>query len=183
MAALTTIDNVRAYLAFSKPDTATDELLERLIDAASEFVEQWLGRTVLSAQIVEYHSGGNKDAIILKQAPITSVTSVVLDGRVLPAAVEPADVGWMLVDNWLVYQHGLFGRGRKNLVVTYEAGYLAVPADIEQAVIEIVCLRFKERDRIGHVSKSLAGETVTFMISDMSASSRAALQHYKRVII
>lgn len=183
MAALTTIDNVKAYLAISKPDAVTDDLLERLIDAASEFVEQWLGRNVLSAQIVEYHSGNSKDAIILKQAPITSVTSVTLNGQTIPEAVDPADIGWMLVDNWLVYQHGLFGRGRKNLVVTYEAGYLAVPADIEQAVIEMVCLRYKERERIGHVSKSLAGETVTFMISDMSASSRAALQHYKRVII
>jgi hypothetical protein len=60
-------------------------------------------------------------------------------------------------------------------VISY--GY--VPADLEQAVLELVGLRYNERDRLGYVSKSLGGqETVTFSQKDMAASTRTALSSY-----
>ena len=55
------------------------------------------------------------------------------------------------------------------MIVTYTAGYAATPPEIAQACIELVCLRYKERDRIGQVSKNLAGEVVAFSQKDMPA--------------
>ena len=56
----------------------------------------------------------------------------------------------------------VFTRRAQNVVVTYTAGYDTVPPDIAQACIELVCQRYRERTRIGEVSKALGGgETVT----------------------
>ncbi len=59
--------------------------------------------------------------------------------------------------------------------------YSYLPGDIEQACLELVALRYKERERIGHVSKSLAGETVSFTQKDMSDDIKLALQPYRLV--
>lgn len=60
--------------------------------------------------------------------------------------------------------------------------YSYVPADIAQAVMEIVGERFKSKDRIGYNSKSLGGqETVSFNNQSMSNYARELLNPYRRV--
>ena len=62
----------------------------------------------------------------------------------------------------------------------YTAGYAATPPEIAQACIELVCLRYKERDRIGQVSKNLAGEIVAFTQKDMPADVQTLIDQYRR---
>jgi hypothetical protein len=59
--------------------------------------------------------------------------------------------------------------------------YSYLPLEIEQACIELVALRYQERQRIGQVSKSLAGEVVAFTQKDMQDDVAAALAPYRRV--
>jgi hypothetical protein len=67
-------------------------------------------------------------------------------------------------------------------VVTYTAGYPATPPEIAQACIELVALRYRERTRIGEVSRSVGGgETVTYAQKDMSAPIATLLQQYRVV--
>lgn len=63
--------------------------------------------------------------------------------------------------------------------------YSYVPADIEQAVYQMVGEQFRYKDRIGIKSKSLSGgvgETIAFSETDMSPYVVTMLQPYKRVI-
>jgi hypothetical protein len=60
--------------------------------------------------------------------------------------------------------------------------YSDTPRDLEQACIELVLLRINERARIGEVGKTLAGEVVSFVQKDMTASIATALQPYRRVV-
>lgn len=60
--------------------------------------------------------------------------------------------------------------------------YGAAPPEVEQACIELVALRFKERDRVGIASKSVANENVTFNQKDMSDSVKTVLQNYRMVL-
>jgi hypothetical protein len=61
--------------------------------------------------------------------------------------------------------------------------YSYIPADIEQACIEMVGERYNYKGRIGTVSKSLGGqETVSFSQKDMPDFIRTMLQPYRRVI-
>jgi hypothetical protein len=59
--------------------------------------------------------------------------------------------------------------------------YSYLPYEVEQACIELVVLRYQERQRVGQVSKSLAGEVVSFSQKDMPADVATALQPYRRV--
>ena len=54
---LTTLDNVKAW--FSPPLTTTtdDTLLTRLVTAASQFIQTWLGRTIAETSYSETRNG------------------------------------------------------------------------------------------------------------------------------
>lgn len=179
--ALTTPENVKQYLGIT--GTADDALLNSLIESASAFVAQYLSRQIEQGQVTEYFSGRGRDALILSEGPIASIDAVVADDQPLPASLDKS-TGWKEAGGWLLYVNGRWPEGRQNIVVTYTAGYApgSIPADIEQAVIDLVSLRYKERDRIGFQSKSLAGETVTFMIRDLSQFARTALNNFRKVI-
>ena len=66
--------------------------------------------------------------------------------------------------------------------VSYQAGFAAPPADLTQACIEMVSLRYREKDRVGLVSKGLAGETTAYSLKDMPESVRTLLNRYRRVV-
>jgi hypothetical protein len=62
--------------------------------------------------------------------------------------------------------------------------YSFVPADVEQACIEMVGERYKARDRIGQNSKTLGGqETVSYATDSMNKHVREMLQPFKRVTL
>lgn len=60
--------------------------------------------------------------------------------------------------------------------------YAYVPGDVEQAVIDLVAWRFKERDRIGQRSASIAGENISFD-SGLPQSVQMVIERYRRVHI
>jgi len=60
--------------------------------------------------------------------------------------------------------------------------YAYTPQEIEQACIEIVSLRYRERSRIGENSKSIGGETVSYTVKDFPDSVKTILNNYRRVI-
>jgi hypothetical protein len=66
----------------------------------------------------------------------------------------------------------------KTAIISY--GY--IPQDLAQAALEMIAYRYKSRDFIGYVSKSLGSqETVTFSQKDMSDAVATMLQNYRRV--
>ncbi len=180
MSALTTVDNVKKFLSI-KGDV-DDELLERIIKAASAFIENWLGREILAHNVIEYRDGNGKDEIIFGELPVLEVTRVSVFDRVIPASPDFQQFGYRFADWWLVLQGEFFHRGRRNVQIDYRAGYEVVPDDIEQAVIDLVSLRYKERDRFGVRSKTLAGETISYIVSDLSPSAKSVLTQYKKVL-
>lgn len=60
--------------------------------------------------------------------------------------------------------------------------YSYTPFEVEQAVINLIGLRYREKERIGQVSKSIGGEVITFTQKDMSDEIRTLLSQYKRVV-
>lgn len=60
-------------------------------------------------------------------------------------------------------------------------GFTEVPEDIRFACLELVGLRFKEKDRIGEVSKNLGTQTVSYSQKEISDFGRAVIRQYKRV--
>jgi uncharacterized phiE125 gp8 family phage protein len=178
----TTLANVKAWLSPPLATGADDALLARLVTAASRFIESWLDRSILSQGYSETRDGMGGARLVLRNRPVTAVASVTVDGVAIPAATAPGAAGYRFDDVSLVLAGYAFTRGLQNVVVGYTAGFAATPPEIEQACIELVCLRYKERDRIGHVSKSLGGETVTFTQKDLPADVATLLAQYRNVV-
>ncbi len=77
---------------------------------------------------------------------------------------------------------GFYGFAAADAGQAIAVSYSYTPRDLEQACIELVLLRLNERARIGEAAKTLAGEVVSFVQKDMTASIATALQPYRRVV-
>lgn len=180
---LTTLANVKAYLSPPLTTSTDDALLSRLITAASQFIQSWLNRAIATASYTDTRNGTGGMRLFLRNRPVTAIASVTIDGVAIPASSPPPLGAGYLFDDSSVYLIGrAFTKGLQNVVVQYSAGYATTPPEIEQACIGLVALRYKERDRIGQVSKNLAGETVSFQQKDMPADIATLLDQYRNLV-
>ena len=183
---LTTLADVTAWLQTGQNPfpSVDDALLARLITAASRFIESWLDRRITMADWVEIRDGNGGQRLAFANFPVSAVLSLSIDGLSIPAAPAGGGfgAGYVFSPTELALRGYVFSRRAQNVVVTYTAGYADVPPDIAQACIELVCQRYRERARIGEVSKALmSGETVTFSQKDMSDDVKTLLAQYRAV--
>src|SRR5579862_5561534 len=134
-----------------------DALLTRLITAASQFIQSWLNRQIAPGDWQEVRDGSGGQRLAFANFPVTAVLSVSIDGLEITPAPEDGGygAGYVFSPTELALRGYLFTRRAQNVIVTYTAGYPSVPPDIAQACIELVCQRYRERTRIGEVSKAL----------------------------
>jgi gp6-like head-tail connector protein len=199
---LTTLGDVKSWLqtgqnAFPATD---DALLTRLITAASQFIQTWLNRQITLQDWIETRDGlGNilgpsEVRYQFAAFPVTAVSRVVVDGVVMPAIPTPAQSGaaavgtmagqrgYLFTPTQLVIRGYAVPRKAGCVTLQYTAGYAAPPADLSQACIELVALRYRERGRIGEVAKAIGGgQTVSYSQKDMSDSIKSLIQQYRRV--
>ena len=198
---LTTLADVRSWLQMGQnPFPATDdELLTRLITAASQYIQTWLNPQIASQNWIETRDGlgsvlgPGETRYQFAAFPVTAVFRVIVDGVEIPAIPAPTQSGTVAVGTPSARQGYLFTptqlviRGypvpRKTacVILQYTAGYTAPPADLAQACIELVALRYRERGRIG-VAKAIGnGQTVSYSQKDMSDSIKTVIEQYRRV--
>lgn len=179
---LATLDDVKAWFSPPLTGSADDALLARLITSASGFIAAWLNRPVGLATYTQSFNGNGRAALALPCYPITAVTALTIDGRAVAArAADGCGAGYSFDANTLYVSGDLFRPGILNVTVTWTAGYAVIPTEIVQACVDLVALRYKERDRIGLISKAMAGETTSYTQRDLPANAAAALQQYRRV--
>ena len=180
MGDLTLIQTVMEWLGLTVNDD--NLLLARLITAASGFIETYIGYRVASQTYAEVRDGHGGNRLAFGKPPLTAVASVKVDGVAIPAAATVAAAGYRFKATLLWLNGYSFNLGTGNVEVACTRGWAETPADLEQACIELVALRYKERDRIGQVSKSLGdGQTVSFWLKDMPDSVRTVLNAYRKV--
>jgi len=178
---LTTAKNVKEWLG-SSAATADDAMLGRLVTACSQYVQTWLNRAIAAQTYTEQRDGNGKTRMICADYPVTAVAAVVVDGNAIPPSPDVFTSGYFF-DAYSIRLRGYdFGQRDGGVTIQYTAGFSAIPPELEQAVIETVALRYKERDRIGHASKSIGGETVAFTITDFPKSVQTIINNYKKVV-
>lgn len=183
---LTTLADVKAWLQTGQnafPDT-DDALLTRLITAASQFVQSWLGRQIAPSDYQEVRDGSGGQRLAFANFPVSAVLSLTIDGLQIPPA--PPDggftAGYVFSPTELALRGYVFTRRAQNVIVTYTAGYGATPSDVAQACIELVCQRYRARTHIGEAARALGGaETVTYVQQDMSPDVKLLLAQYRVV--
>jgi len=183
---LTTLGEVKAWLQTGQaafPDT-DDVLLARLITAASQFIQKWLNRSITSADWYEVRDGTGGQRLTFGNFPVTAVLSLSIDGLAIPPAQINGGfgAGYVFSPTELALRGYIFTRRPQNVAIIYTAGYPIIPPDIGQTCIDLVCLRYRERTRIGEVSRATGGtETVTYSQRDMSGHVKLLLSQYRMV--
>lgn len=177
MADLTTPAKVAEYLGL----TAAPAIFTRLVTAASAFIESNLNRSFTRAAYSETRSGKDEQFVTFADYPVSSVQSVTIDGIAIPAAPSQAGSGYLFDDTRLILKGYRFNRGLLNVQIAYTAGYSTIPYEVEQACIDIVARKYKERDRVGVNSKIINGETVNFSKTDMTDELKSVLRAYQKV--
>lgn len=79
MSSLMTLDTLKAILGVRPTNTAKDTQYTALLDAASAYLEQYCGRKFAKTTYTEYYSGNGQRALVLRQRPVWSITSVHVD--------------------------------------------------------------------------------------------------------
>ena len=183
---LTTLGEVKAWLQTGQaafPDT-DDALLSGLITAASQFIQKWLNRDIALADWYEVRDGTGGQRLTFGNFPVSAVLSLSIDGLAIPPAPDNGEfgAGYVFSPTELALRGYVFTRRPQNVAITYTAGYPTIPPDIGQACIDLVCLRYRERTRIGEVSRATGGtETVTYSQRDMSEHVKLLLSQYRLV--
>lgn len=183
MADLCLLNDVKRYLGIQTANE--DILLGYLITGASAWVENFTNRTFLTSSYSEESIGKDQTSYFFRQYPVTTVASMTVDGVAVPQSTSPTANGWRLVNAYMARLIG-YNLARDSVVqVSYTAGYAslaALPQDIPMAVMEIVALRFREKEWIGKHSETLQTQVVSFTNSDVPADVRKTLQQYNRVV-
>lgn len=173
MADLTTLAAVKAHENIT--GTERDALISKLITEVSMGIDNYCNRPLMSAARTDVRNGHGGNTMLLRDFPVSSVSSVVIDGRTIPSSA------WSLVDRSVVLDGYTFTRGRLNVRIDYVAGYATPPADIELSCIETILMCMKRFSHMDVSSKSLAGETVSFIVTDLPPSAKQRLNNYRLV--
>jgi len=196
--ALTTLKRVKERMTIANADH--DTVLERLINAASDFIEGYLNRilkrTAYSNEIYSVYAP-RQEMFGLKQTPVTTLTSA------------QYRAGTISSPNWTSFiadEYELVGDGKSGIVkiyggvkegvnvirFTYTAGYLidfdntkdvskhTLPFDLSELVERLVVRTFKRRDSEGKTSEGFEGAQVNWG-AILDTEGKDILDRYRRV--
>ncbi len=146
---LTTLANVKAWLGLPNPPGVSDVTLSALVTAASRAIYAALSRPSILPHAYTDTFDLEGERVYLNAWPVRQVTSVLLEGLVVPPVGSAPPLGWLLQPGDFAppgrpQALDIFGRRiqrrRQNLVVSYVAGYgvyqesATVPASYQIAV-------------------------------------------------
>jgi hypothetical protein len=135
----------------------------------------------VTATYTDRKNGEGTRGLSLDHTPVAGVTAVKVDGLTIDPQAATGEPGWVLLGNRVELVGHLFGRGVGNVEIAYLAGFGASPPfDVEMAVVEMVADLYRKRDRIGQMSRSIGGESVTFQTLTLPNSVQSVIDLYRR---
>lgn len=148
---LVTLEEFKEYKSINS--TEQDDLLTSIITRVSQFVKTYCGKSFIdyvTTDKTEYFDGVGVDAVFLDEQPLLSITSVEVSNDGGATYETPLVVYTDYFANYdismLTSTYGSFtttstipqGVSNRSLRVKYRGGYKALPADIRQAVLDLV---------------------------------------------
>ena len=185
--ALTEVTAVKNALGVSS--TKFDIALTRLIGAATNAIEDYVGHVFAKQTYTETVAGRAHPIMLLTNVPIIGIPVVTCDGSVIVDFVvrDPMvgslyrEAGWNQAA-WLGWESEpcrYFGTEDLNFSVVYEAGYIMpgeedrdLPAGIEQACVETVVAWYKRSSRDPAMKSKKVGD-LNISYGDQDTTSNA----------
>lgn len=198
---LCSLSDLKSYLLITT--TSKDAILQPIKDSVEAFIKQYTGRDLLvpASPYIEYYDGDGSAKLILNQRPIISIASIYVDparlfqgNTLIPSydittfslqdgtpAVDQKAANAGVVE--LYYYR--FLRGRKNVQVTYLAGYATVPADLAHAVKLIAAQEYKLQDKqmAGETMQRVGDKEISLSLDSVPKKAIEILDRYTRIVI
>lgn len=181
MADFCTITDVKEWLGIPASNINSDPLLSTLISSASSYIENWTNRTFSQTTATVTVNGNGSALMLVKDYPITAISSVMIDNVAIPLS-DGSTYGYLFDDETIYLIGYKFTKGFQNVKIGMTYGFATIPTDLKQVCVELVGSKFKEKERIGVSSKTLAGEVITFDIKDIKEHNKSILNNYNRVV-
>lgn len=176
---LVSLTELKEYLKETSSDA--DQILQTLLNSASVMIQRNLGRVLRQAVHTEYYNGNGGRTLMLRNWPLSSVTSMHVDKNREWASVSEVDVD----ENIIIQKQsgvlrawnllGEFSQGDANVKVVYTAGFtigegdteanLGMPHDIRLAVKRLVDLHYRrgyDQRKLDVQSESVGDRNTTF---------------------
>lgn len=177
---LTDLATANIAAKIDSPTTTTNAVLATLISAISSQVKETLNTNILAGNYTEMYKGNGKDRILLRQRPVTLVTSIAWLGASYTTA------GDLILGTTGITTDGLeailvndYFPQHTDIRISYQAGYATTPPDISLAVAELVAEAYARRTHVGETSRSQGGQTtIAFDSREMHAAIKARLMNY-----
>lgn len=197
---LTTTARIKTRLTITAD--SFDTLFERLIYAATEFIENQCGGRRFETNVYtdEIYDGSNRDGsrkswIFLKNSPVSVFTTF------------EHNVGSIGTPSWSSFSTDAYQRidleglikvlsgvpaGLQNIRVTYTAGYIiafddefdevlhTLPYDLTELCERMVVRAFKKRESEGKRIEGFETSTITWL-EDLTKEDKKVIAHYRRV--
>lgn len=193
--ALTSRQLVKDLLGLS--DTSQDALIDELINAASDFIENYCGgRRFLATDYVEVYDSNNSNKVFLRQRPCNAISLVNYRAGV------PSNPTWIAynANGYLTYLKegyvAFFARFvpvPQAFQITYNAGFLidwtnyndrtlhTLPYDLTQCTNELIALWYNRRNAAGIAREQTEGQMIVyFETNDISTLQKTILNKYKQ---
>jgi len=196
---LTTLPTLKQWLPVASTNNNDDTTLARLLTAVSmDFLRATRRPDLLLSTYTEVHQGDGSSRLVAFHWPIVAVTDLTIAGSEVTASADKIALGYYIdadIDPeriWQVYLNGYVFTDGAAVKLTYSAGYvqpgttptagqIALPGDIEQAVIDWCGYRYKQRLNVGVSSRrSTEGETAHLEIIDAPPNVLQVIERYKR---
>ncbi len=182
---LCNIEDIYTYLRAtdSNPSVlSTDEkLYEFLINAISDKIKKICDRDLEAATYTEYYDGKGTNYLLLKQWPISQVSSIysrsVGSGGETLIDSSYYDINY---DNGEIYyvgnfSTGLFSQGSRNYKVSYTAGYTDIPDDLKLICVKAVVNEFNKSKKDGNFKAEKLGD-YSYTVSNIDADLKNEIQ-------
>lgn len=195
---LTSVEMIKRYLRMTPAQISAgggstannvtnvdNAIIQDFVDAVSDAFSNACGRNFGVSSYTERRNGTGTNMLVLKNYPVSEITSLAIVGpRVTPTAESPStplteNVDFVFDTRGVIRLFAMsFPRGVANIQVVYEAGFTEAPSDLAHAAAKWAAVRYKELDRLGQISKSMGGETVTFDTKAMPDDVRQIVDKY-----
>ena len=164
---LASLSSVRRALGGSFRDetyTTFDDELSRLIGSVSAEIRRMTGQAlnVPAASVTERRNGDGTSRMLLNESPAVSVSSVTVDGEAIPAQTSVTGDGFFLDADCIELVGYTFTSGRGNVSIVYTSGWSTVPEDLEDAVVQLVALKFARNSAPGQASVAVGGDSISY---------------------
>jgi hypothetical protein len=208
---LTTVDYVKDWLAIPSDKKASDEIIGRVITAASQAFVNLCGFAdesgaafeespfVTPVDYDETYDGNGSLQLFTRVRPIQLVYSLELNGRTVDPSPQTNITGYVISrdkksirlrgrssrDAWMRDTGFGFTEGSANVRLQYQAGYEQTPEDVVQAATEMAGFTIRSRQWIGQSSQALpqGGGTVSYRDIVIPKSAKLIISFYSRTAI